>query len=163
MANLPKLVIVRSRLEKWHDTVSIIILLFSFVYLIAKWSALPQTIAIHFNGSGEADGWGSKATLLFLPVLALAIYIGLTLLRKIPHQFNYMTTITVQNAPYQYRNSILLNSWVKLELVALFGYLQWAYIQEASGRSSVFGIWQLLLAFVILLGTIIFYAIKSKK
>jgi len=163
MANLPRLTIAKSNLERWHDGIAILLLLFSFIYLIVKWSDLPQTIAIHFNGSGEADRWGGKASLIILPILALVLFVGLTLLRKIPHQFNYMTTITEQNAPYQYKSSIHLLSWVKLEIVALFTYVQWAVIQNASGGVSSLGVWLLPVIFVILIGTIVFYVIKSKK
>ncbi|OMF37867.1 hypothetical protein BK133_04475 [Paenibacillus sp. FSL H8-0548] len=136
---------------------------FSFVYLIVNWSTLPETIAIHFNVRGEADGWGSKAFLFFPLMISLVLYIGLTLLRKIPHHFNYMTTITEQNAPYQYKISLELLSWIKLELVVIFGFLQWAIIQDAKGETSIFSISQLPIAFVILLGTIVFYVIKLKK
>ncbi|WP_053372780.1 MULTISPECIES: DUF1648 domain-containing protein [Bacillales] len=163
MSKLPKLVIPKTNLERWHDGLSIIILLFSFVYLIVKWSELPQTIAIHFNGSGEADGWGSKAFLFILPIFALLIFIGLTLLRKVPHQFNYMVPITDQNAPYQYKNSIYLLSWIKLDLVAIFAYVQWAVIQDALGITSGIGIWRIPIALVILLATVVFYVMKLRK
>jgi uncharacterized membrane protein len=163
LSHLPKLTLPKTSLEKWHDGLSILILLFSFIYLFVKWSALPQTIAIHFNGSGEADGWGGKPILLIMPLIAIILFVGLTLLRKVPHQFNYMTTITDQNAPYQYKNSIYLLSWIKLELVAIFAYVQWAVIQDALGVASGIGIWRIPLAFVILLGTVVFYVMKLRK
>ncbi|WP_339206773.1 DUF1648 domain-containing protein [Paenibacillus sp. FSL K6-3182] len=163
MANLPKLTIAKSNLERWHDGISVLLLLSSVIYLIVKWPDLPQTIAIHFNGRGEADGWGSKAALVILPIISFLLFAGLALLRKIPHEFNYMTTITEQNAPYQYKTSILLLSWIKLEIVALFAYVQWAAIQVASGGASKLGIWLLPVILVILIGTIVFYVMKSKK
>lgn len=163
MANLPKLTIAKSNLERWHDGISVLLLLSSVIYLIVKWPDIPQTIAIHFNGSGEADGWGSKAALVILPIISFLLFAGLAHLRKIPHQFNYMTTITEQNAPYQYKTSILLLSWIKLEIVALFTYVQWAAIQVASGGVSSLGVWLLPVILVILIGTIVFYVMKSKK
>ncbi|MGO4547308.1 DUF1648 domain-containing protein [Paenibacillus sp. 2TAB23] len=163
MVKLPKLTVPKTILERSHDAIAILLLVLSFSYFIIKWADLPQTIAIHFNGSGEADGWGSKAVLLLLPVLLLVIFIGLSLLRKIPHQFNYIAVITDQNALHHYKNAIILLSWVKLEIVLIFSYLQWAVIQNALGESSGIGLWQLPAAFLILLGTILYYVMKLRK
>lgn len=163
MAQLPKLKLARSNLEKFHDSIAILIIFLSFSYLLTKWSVIPSTIAIHFNGNGEADGWGSKLTLFILPILMLLIYIGLTFLRNFPHQFNYMTKITELNANYLYKNAIHLLSWFKLEIVALIAYMQWSMIQETSGHSSYLGIWQFLIALAILIGTVIYYVIQQAK
>ncbi|WP_138754627.1 DUF1648 domain-containing protein [Paenibacillus sinopodophylli] len=163
MTKLPKLSVPKTILERLHDVISILILLLSFVYFAVKWAELPHTIAIHFNGSGEADGWGSKAILLLLPILSLVIFTLLSLLRKIPHQFNYIAKITEQNALHHYKNAIILLSWVKLEILLIFSYVQWSVIQNAVGKSIGIGSWLLPIAFLILLGTILYYVIKVRK
>ncbi len=160
---LPKLKMNRTALENVHDSLAILILIFSVAYTAARWSSLPQTIAIHFNAGGEPDNWGSKAFLLIGPAISLLFYIGLSLLRKTPHQFNYMTTITEQNAAHHYQISLAMLSWIKFELVVLFGYMQWSIIQNAEGKSAGLGLWLLPAVLVILFGTIVIYTMKSKK
>lgn len=164
MVERPILSIPKTNTEKWHDLLSILILLFSIVYLALKWSDLPATIAIHYNGSGVADGWGGKGTMIMFPILLLLFYVGFTLLRKVPpHHFNYPIAITEQNAPHKYKLSIYLISWMKLEVVALFGYLNWAFVQNALGLSSGLGIWMLPVSLVLIFGTIIILLIKMMK
>ena len=59
---------------------------------------LPNTIPIHFNGSGEADGFSQKNTVWTLPVIGLVIYIGMLILNRYPHILNYPREITEENA-----------------------------------------------------------------
>ncbi|WP_452222906.1 SdpI family protein [Lacinutrix chionoecetis] len=62
----------------------VLIILIPFIYLAYIWSDLPDQVPIHWNASGEIDGWGSKSTLLIIPiVLPLLIYIILSLVPKI--------------------------------------------------------------------------------
>lgn len=57
-----------------------VIIIIPIAYLVYIWGSLPETVPIHFNASGEADGWGSKNTLIWLP---LAMTIGTYLLMLI--------------------------------------------------------------------------------
>ncbi|GAC1464595.1 MAG: hypothetical protein NVSMB70_10610 [Chamaesiphon sp.] len=38
---------------------------------VHAWFVLPDIIPIHFGISGQPNGWGSKATLWMLPILAI--------------------------------------------------------------------------------------------
>ncbi|MBW7475453.1 DUF1648 domain-containing protein [Paenibacillus oenotherae] len=163
MEKLPVLSLPRTRLEQLHDILSVVVLAFSIIYFILNWSDLPQTVPIHYNGRGEADGWGSKATLLILPLLSLILFIGLSILSKYPHKFNYPFKINAENAPHQYQTAKLLLSWMKVELVLLFGYLQWSIIQNALGHSAGIGVWLLPAVLVIIFGTIIIHLIRMKR
>jgi uncharacterized membrane protein len=145
------------------DWACILVLMFSFIYMLIKWTNLPTTIPIHFNARGEADGWGNRVTLIILPIISLMLYAGLSLLRRIPHHFNYIVPITEQNAEAQYRLSLLLLSWIKLEIVILFGYISWSSIQNAVGLSSGLGIWLLPVSLIILFGTIAITMTRMRK
>lgn len=53
----------------------IFIVFLPFVYLAFIWNSLPEEVPIHWNASGEIDGWGAKTTLLLIPlVLPFLIY-----------------------------------------------------------------------------------------
>ncbi|MGH7453559.1 MAG: DUF1648 domain-containing protein, partial [bacterium] len=97
-------------------------------------SSLPQVIPTHFGISGEPDGWGGKSTLWVLPMLSLVIYIGLTILSRYPHVYNYLWLITPQNAKVQYQNSRQMIILLKTEIVWLFVYIVWQTIQTALGK-----------------------------
>lgn len=48
------------------------------------WNTLPETVPIHFKFKGEADGWGSKNTLIWLSLgLTLGIYLLMTIIPKL--------------------------------------------------------------------------------
>lgn len=163
MEKPPVLSVPRTLLERLHDSISVVVLAYSIVYLILKWTSLPETIPIHFDVRGNADGWGSRAFLLFIPLLSIILFIGLSLLRKIPHKFNYPGPITAQNAARQYRAAISLLSWIKVELILLFGYLQWSIIQNAIGHSAGVGIWLLPVTLIVVFGTVIIHIVRMRK
>jgi uncharacterized membrane protein len=60
-----------------------LILLAPVVYLLIVWNTLPERIAIHWNAQGQADGYGSRSTLLALAGLNVGIYLLLVFLPRI--------------------------------------------------------------------------------
>lgn len=55
----------------------------SFIISLVVILKLPAIVPVHWNASGEIDGYGSKWTLLFLSAMPLIIYFGMGLTRKI--------------------------------------------------------------------------------
>jgi uncharacterized membrane protein len=159
----PVLNIPKTFLEKLHDLICIFVLIVMFAYLFFVGSDMPEKVPIHFNAMGEADGWGSKWSLIILLLLGLVTYIGLSILGKYPHVYNYLREITERNAPFQYLNARMMVSWLKVEIVALMGYLEWTSIQLALGRGVVLGKWFLPISLMIIFGTILFFAVRSFK
>ena len=52
-----------------------IVILLPIVAGLILWNKFPEEVPIHFNMQGEPDGWGSKATTVFLmPLLLLAFH-----------------------------------------------------------------------------------------
>ena len=96
------------------------------VVLVATWyPTLPDTIPVHFNARGEADGYGAKGTLLAIPAISALLALGLLWLSRKPHVYNYPLEITTENAARVYAKSTTLmlsiNLWVQgLFAVALF-------------------------------------------
>jgi len=68
----------------------------------------------------EADSYGGKSNLLPLPIMATAMYIGLTVLEKFPWHFNYLTEITPENAEKEYRKAVNMARILKVLIVASF-------------------------------------------
>ncbi len=99
-----------------------VVLILAWVMAAQYYQELPDTIATHFNFSGQADGYGSKKTIFVMPGVATIIAVALALLSQIPHQFNYLVTITEANAESQYRwgRMILFVMSLLVALLAVF-------------------------------------------
>jgi uncharacterized membrane protein len=158
----PILSIPKTKSEIANEMISFGVLLTIFVYLFTQWSKIPNRIPIHFNVSDIATGWGSKGVLFVMPLITVLLFIGFTVLSKFPHVFNYPVEITLENAKKQYLNARLLLSWITLEIVVMFNFFEFEFINTVLGHS---GIKMIFLPFfiLILLGTIVYFIIRSHK
>jgi uncharacterized membrane protein len=134
-----------------------------WVLAIINYNNLPDTIPIHFNGSGQADGFGGKGNILTLPVIATILFVGLTILNKFPHVFNYPVNITIDNALRQYTNATKMIRYLKLIIVLIFGLIVLQVIRNVNGQASGLGIWFLPLTFGLIFIPVIYFVIKSFK
>ncbi|TDF94818.1 DUF1648 domain-containing protein [Paenibacillus piri] len=160
--NRPKLTIPRTKTEMVHDLISVIVIAASFVYIFMMWPELPSRVPIHFNAVGEVDNWGGKGSVFVLPAVSVIIYIGLAILSRFPHVFNYTVEITEKNANAQYKNARLMLSWIKIEIVLLFGFLLWKTIQAAIETSNRIGM-QFLLFICIFIVTIAYFVYRTVR
>ena len=129
------------------------------------YAKLPSTIPTHFNGAGLADGFGPKATLLLLPMLATLLYVVITavskVLNKSPHLLNYPVTITPGNAAAQYANAAHLVGALKIVLVAVFILLVFRNYAVASGQASGLGTWFLPLVLAMIFVPMSYFVVKA--
>lgn len=95
---------------------------------------LPDQIATHFNARGEADGWGSKASLYALPLVQMGLCVMMLYLANKPQYFNLPMKITTNNARAHFRLGRRLISWVNLGLQGCFLWLTYLSIEIGSGR-----------------------------
>jgi uncharacterized membrane protein len=68
--------------------VILIIIAVPIGYLSSIYNTLPQTIPIHFNLEGRANGWGDKSTLIFTTLMMTVIGIGTYFLVKFTHKID---------------------------------------------------------------------------
>ncbi len=137
------------------------VLLALWVWTGTSYSSLPDTIPTHFNAAGEADGFGRKVSIVGLPVIATLLYIGLTVLNRFPHIFNFPTPITQGNALRQYTNATRMIRYLKLILVLVFTGISYQTIQQANGTSEGLGIWFLPLTLGLIFMPLLYFVIKS--
>ena len=105
---------------------------------------LPDRIPTHFDISGQPNAWGTPGFLWFLPMIATGLYLLMTLLGSIRfRRFNLPVQVTEANLPYIQAQTSVMVSWIKLELLCLFAYLQWSIIEAA--RSNEFRLSPLLI------------------
>lgn len=68
-----------------------LILVAMFVAAAALWPSTPRRVPVHWNASGQVDGYGGRfAGLLLLPLIAIGIYLLLLFIPRIdPGKANY--------------------------------------------------------------------------
>ena len=131
------------------------------VVAIHAWSTLPDRFPTHFGFDGKPNGWGGKATLLWLPLVGLATYILLTILVRFPQHFNYAVRITEANAARQYQIACSMLAWLKTEMVWIYAYLEWQIMTLAIAENPTLGIWFLPVSLILVFGTVGFWIWQS--
>ncbi len=157
----PKIKLIPTNADMLVELLGWIVLLTIWGWTFTYYSSLPDTIPTHFNAAGEADGFGTKVSLIALPVIATLLFIGLTVLNRYPHIFNYPTSITQDNALRQYTLGTRILRYLKLVLVLVFGGIEFMTIQNATGKGAGLGAWFLPLTLVLVFLPLIYFVVKS--
>ena len=157
----PKIKLIPTSVDKLVDLLGWIILLALWALTITHYSTLPDTIPTHFNAAGEADGFGSKASIIGLPFIATLLFIGLTVLNRYPHIFNYPSPVTQDNALRLYTLATRMLRYLKLILVVVFGGIGFMTVQHATGKAAGLGVWFLPLTLVLTFIPLIYFVVKS--
>jgi len=134
-----------------------------FAHLIMAWSSLPDMAPTHFGASGKPDDWGSKSTMLILPMVVLAMYAGLTILSRFPHIFNFPVTLTESNAVRQYKLAKSMLSFLKMSVIGVFLYIQVFTIRTAQGEAAGLGMMFLIFTLVGTFIPIVVYMILASR
>lgn len=108
---------------------------------VYSYAQLPEQIPSHFNATGQVTDYQGKAFIFFLPVLAVVFFVGFSLLKRIPHLYNYPIPITPENAEWQYQQGRTLVGWTQCEAIWLFVYAEWAIAQTSLRQADAFNLW----------------------
>lgn len=157
----PVLQMPKSSLEIGLETAAALGILTMLYVTIKSWPLIPQTIPHHFGASGSPDAWGGKWTLWLLPGISLVLYVGLTILSRYPHIYNYPWPITEKNAAAQYHLALSLIGALKAEIIVVFAYLQQQTIQVALGKAEGLGVAFLPIFLILIFGTVGIYFVKA--
>ncbi|KQL53552.1 hypothetical protein AN964_08620 [Heyndrickxia shackletonii] len=86
----------------------------------------------------------------------------MTILEKFPHLYNY-SNLTERNIEGQYKNARLMVHIIKAEITIFLAYNSWSWIYSILGTRVGFGIWELLIFIIVMIGTIVFMALRSAR
>ncbi|MDR2037781.1 MAG: DUF1648 domain-containing protein [Bacteroidales bacterium] len=139
MKKRPKIKLALTTPDKMFEAAGWISVWLIWVLILIHYSGLPDTIPIHYNAAGQPDGFGGKVNILILPVISTVLFIGLTILNRYPHIFNFPVNITENNALQQYTNATRIIRYLKLILVLIFGFITFRTIQYANGQADGLG------------------------
>jgi uncharacterized membrane protein len=159
----PVIIRRKSLADQLLEIAALIALIILWGTAIYHYRSLPDTIPIHFNYKGEADNFGNKQTVWLLPGLGTGLFVLLTLINRIPHQFNYIIKITEGNAAFQYALAQRLLRYLKLIIICLFTFILRMMIWQTQGKDSSMNAWFLPIFLALILIPIVVYMYLSKK
>ena len=136
----PKINIKYETIDYIIESLGIIALVCLVTAPIYFYNSLPDNIPIHYNIHGQPDAYESKQTIWILPLIGLFLYIGMTLLNKIPHLFNYPTKVTSENAEKLYRTGTRTVILLKVISTLIFAYLNFKTISIGLSKSTELGV-----------------------
>jgi uncharacterized membrane protein len=155
----------RSRADIIIETLAALALALLVGLTIYYYPQLPDDIPAHFDFRGQPDRIGYKGTLLMMPSLGVLIFMGLTILGRYPHIYNYPCPITESNARRQYALARQLLAAVKLLSLIIFAYIAWGQIATAKSIESGLSPWILLSAtasIFLVLGVYLVRALRAR-
>jgi uncharacterized membrane protein len=159
--NRPKIKLRRSASDWLIDFVAFAFLVILIAIPVINYGSLPETIPVHFNASGQPDGYGGRGTLWLLPAIGLFMYLMMTIIEQFPQIYNYPVEITEENAEKQYRNAVRLIRTLKTIILLVFTFLSFKTIETATGKAQGLGKAFLPVFLLITFGVVIFYIVKS--
>lgn len=91
--------------------------------LVVRYPSMPDVVPTHFGPGGEPDAWGSKASILWLAGIMVAMCLLVGALSTRPRWCNYPTAVTEENAQRLYREGERTLVWLLVALAVVFGGL----------------------------------------
>ena len=98
----PQIKVPLSFLDWTLEILGALFIIVTWYVLLSNYWILPEQVPVHFDFWGNPNINSSKGMLWSVLILMTAVYVGVNLLNKIPHLFNYPIPVTEANAPKLY-------------------------------------------------------------
>ena len=163
MEERPKITIELTGTDKIIEMSSWFLLVAVWVFTLMKYMELPDTIPVHYDSSGRVNDYGSKSTLLLLPAIGTIMAIGLSVLNRYPHVFNYPKKITPENALDQYTNATRMIRFLNLSTTLVIGIVVLMIVRDSSNETVQpgGGMIIMILVFTIIFLPLIYFTVKA--
>jgi len=159
----PILHLPKTKFEKIVNSIGLFIYGATILFLIVNWGNIPDKVPGHFNAAGEVDRWGSKYELITLPIIALLLFVIMSLVEKIPHLHNYPDRLNESNVVQFYTHSRKLLNLVKNILLVMFSSLSIQIVRVAQGAIDDIGIALMPIFLIVIFGTVGIGMYKQSK
>lgn len=147
---IAELKIPLSSFDRFIENAGILAMIILWVLSIYSYLYLQEIIPIHFNIAGQVTKWGEKTTLLFFPITATVIFVGLTMLNRYPRYFKTINQDIENSQTLKY--SIQTLRILKLSIAVAFCLIILFIHVNLDGLPTPLGPWflPLMLAVIIL-------------
>lgn len=151
-------------LEKQLKTLSLVILVVMVIYSITNFANLPDEIPIHFNAKGEADGWGTKNILFFIPGVCGFLFLMMHFIGNLkPKTYNFPVKLTEDNARKQVELAREMMQALNVVIFGLMFYILWRMVDLATGGTGGLGVFFMVVFLVAIFGVIGYYMRLAQK
>lgn len=105
------------------EVLGLVMLIGTPLYLVIRWSSIPDKLPMHYNFAGEIDRWGGKGEVLFLVVMVWILYLMISLVEHFPSVWNTGVQVTSENRMRVYRTLKYMVKTLKLAMTLVFTFL----------------------------------------
>lgn len=144
--------------QKIIEIINLSLLIFMIAYLIINWNNIGENVPIHYNSAGQSDSWGSKSSLIILPIITIIVNASMSGVLFFPQAINIPIKLTEENYVKVYDLTRDLMNFTKIAINSSFLYMT---IMSANGKPL--GTLFLPIFLTIIFMPIFIYYIKIRK
>jgi len=163
MTNRPKLHLPLTTIDKVLEVTSYLLLLTLWIFAVYSYQNSPDIVPTHFNGSGDIDGYGDRASVFGMAGVCTLLFILLTFLTGKPHLFNYPIEITPENALKQYTNATRFLRILKNVIPFMFICIEYSSFQVAVDNNEGLDEGFLLLLLAMVYMPVLYFLARSSS
>jgi hypothetical protein len=123
------------------EMLSILMLVCCFIPLLKINQLSGAEVPIHVDATGAVDRTGPASDLIYMPLMALFLFVMLTLAEKFPKMMNAPKKLSESGKEYMNANAWKLAREIKLCLMALMLYITYWMFAIAAGKATEMPIW----------------------
>lgn len=131
---------------------SFLLLAGQILCLILRWNHMPDEIPTHFGWNGQADAYGSKESVILLPVMSILIYLLMIFVERFPELWNVPGHVTPNNIGWIYGNVKSMLVSTKFGICFIFFYINFCTV-----FCRDMGAWFMPVSLLYLAGIMIFF------
>ena len=132
-------------INRISNIICIVVIATMVVLLVLNWNSLPDKVPTHFTFDGTPDGFGSRAALIREPIIAVALFVLISVSQHFPQIWNFPVQLTEENINREYWIASFLLNAVKIMITILF------LMSLLSALISGFPAWPMMLGIAITL------------
>lgn len=138
--------------QKIIEIITLLVLVAMIITVVTLFRKMPDVVPIHYNISGQIDGWGSKYVLLISPIIGVVICVGFFILLRVPRIWN-MPFEPNENSKYKlYKSTRSLIGFLNLDFSLVFFYISYTTI-SVQKMSPLF----IPVELVVIFGTLLYF------
>lgn len=159
----PKIKIPLDNFDRFIEIFGWLFLFILIILPILYGSDLPEKIPVHFGPDGMPDNYSGKNAIWTLPIIGVFLFVLMTYIGKIPHQYNYAVKITEENAKNQYTFATKMIRFLNTAITTMLCYMTWSTIQIAFGNQKGLRTGFMLLFLFLIFGIVGYQMWRSAK
>lgn len=133
------------------EVLSVLMLLCSFLPLLAYGSLEGAQVPTHFDASGNPDSFEDRQMLIYLPILSLFLFAVMTLAEKYPKFINLPIKLTENGREFLHSNGWKFMRELKLCCMFMTAYISYWTYAVALGKAASMPVWGIIVAIAAML------------